>query len=141
MSQEQVAERVGKSRPAVRTRFVCCNPGAGSGDDRQWDSQRRSRPRFWDSRTPSTRLPREKAAGEGWRSVVEDAVRERRAIEEPTAGPRTVTQVRPVEIIELEKRLSDRLGSRVKIEYKNKKGRWRSGSPHWKTWSGFTGIF
>jgi hypothetical protein len=34
-----------------------------------------------------------------------------------------VTQVRPVEIIELEKRLSDRLGSRVKITYKNEKGR------------------
>jgi hypothetical protein len=31
--------------------------------------------------------------------------------------------LRPVEIIELEKRLADHLGSRVKIDYRNEKGK------------------
>jgi ParB family chromosome partitioning protein len=64
----------------------------------------------------------EKAAGEGW-SVrqVEDAVRDRKSMEAPQRP--TVTVMRPVEIIELEKRLSDHLGSRVKIAYKNQKGK------------------
>jgi hypothetical protein len=34
-----------------------------------------------------------------------------------------VRQLRPVEIIELEKRLSDRLGSKVKINYRNERGK------------------
>jgi ParB family chromosome partitioning protein len=65
----------------------------------------------------------EKAAGDGW-SVrqVEDAVRDRREMGQPQPVKK-VTQVRPVEIIELEKRLADRLGSRVKISYKNQKGK------------------
>ena len=34
-----------------------------------------------------------------------------------------VREFRPVEIIELEKRLSDRLDAKVKISYRNEKGR------------------
>jgi hypothetical protein len=34
-----------------------------------------------------------------------------------------VRQLRPVEIIELEKRLTDRLGSQVKINYRNERGK------------------
>jgi ParB family chromosome partitioning protein len=65
----------------------------------------------------------EKASKEGW-SVrqVEDAVRTRKEMDEPPAAT-TVRQLRPVEIIELEKRLSDHLGSNVKISYRNAKGR------------------
>jgi hypothetical protein len=37
------------------------------------------------------------------------------------AGP--VKTIRPVEIIELEKRLGDRLGASVKINYRSQKGR------------------
>ena len=63
------------------------------------------------------------AAAEGW-SVrqVEDAVRERAA-----ASPRTPSRrggrVRPAAIIELEERLSERLGTKVKITYSDKGGR------------------
>ena len=53
---------------------------------------------------------------------VEDAVRTRRSMEGPPAVA-TVKTVRPVEIIELEKRLAEHLGSKVKIAYKNKKGK------------------
>jgi len=65
----------------------------------------------------------EKAAAEGW-SVrqVEEAVRARKEMGRPPAS-KSVTQVRPVEIIELEKRLTDHLGSRVKISYKSRKGK------------------
>ncbi len=61
---------------------------------------------------------------EGW-SVrqVEDAARLRRELEEePTAKPR-VQQVRPVEIIELEQRLTEQLGTKVKIAYRDQKGK------------------
>jgi hypothetical protein len=34
-----------------------------------------------------------------------------------------VKTLRPVEIIELEKRLGDRLGAKVKIDYRSQKGR------------------
>jgi ParB family chromosome partitioning protein len=43
-------------------------------------------------------------------------------MEEPPLAT-SVRQIRPVEIIELEKRLSDRLGSKVKINYRNAKGK------------------
>jgi ParB family chromosome partitioning protein len=64
----------------------------------------------------------QRAVDDGW-SVrqIEDAVRARKAAErrEPTG----VRQLRPVEIIELEKRLTDRLGAEVKINYRNEKGK------------------
>jgi ParB family transcriptional regulator, chromosome partitioning protein len=63
---------------------------------------------------------------EGW-SVrqVEEAARARREIEEPGQAerPPQVREVRPVEIVELEHRLTDQLGTKVKIEYRNKKGK------------------
>jgi ParB family chromosome partitioning protein len=64
----------------------------------------------------------EKAHKDGW-SVrqVEDAVRTRREMESPATGG-GLRVVRPVEIIELEKRLIDHLGTRVKISYRNEKG-------------------
>lgn len=60
---------------------------------------------------------------EGW-SVrqVEDAARLRKDLEEPAAKPR-VQQVRPVEIIELEQRLTEQLGTNVKIAYRDQKGK------------------
>lgn len=64
-----------------------------------------------------------RAVEEGW-SVrqVEDAVRQRQ--ENPSDAVRgTVTEVRPVEIIELEQRLTEALGTKVSINYKRKKGR------------------
>jgi ParB family transcriptional regulator, chromosome partitioning protein len=67
-----------------------------------------------------------RAAAEGW-SVrqVEEAARARRESEEPGPAerPPQVREVRPVEIVELEHRLTDQLGTKVKIEYRNKKGK------------------
>jgi ParB family chromosome partitioning protein len=67
-----------------------------------------------------------RAVEEGW-SVrqVEEAARARRDIEADEAQPSraTIREVRPVEIIELEHRLTEQLNTKVKIQYKNKKGR------------------
>lgn len=64
-----------------------------------------------------------RAVAEGW-SVrqVEDAVRIRANQPDEEAPPK-VTQVRPVAIIELEHRLSEHLGTPVKIQYKGDKGK------------------
>lgn len=64
-----------------------------------------------------------RAVAEGW-SVrqIEEAVRLRRG-EEPARGGRPrVREIRPAEIIELEHRLADRLGSKVKVEFRSGHG-------------------
>lgn len=69
-----------------------------------------------------------RAVDEGW-SVrqVEEAARARRGLDEETRGEATaqpkIREVRPVEIVELEHRLTEQLGTKVKIDYRNKKGR------------------
>ena len=65
----------------------------------------------------------ERAIDEGW-SVrqMEDAVRARTARDESDDAKPVVTELRPAAIIELEQRLSDQLGTTVKIQYKNNKG-------------------
>lgn len=125
MNQDQVAKRVGKSRPAVsNTLRLLQLPGAVQ---RMIDTgalnagHARALLGLTDEKY-SVYLA-EKAAEEGW-SVrqVEDAVRDRREMEDPPPATK-VRQIRPVEIIELEKRLADRLGSKVKIDYRNEKGK------------------
>lgn len=51
---------------------------------------------------------------------VEEAARSRTPGER---APARVREVRPVEIVELEQRLRDRLDSRVDIKYRNQKGK------------------
>ncbi|MGH3651034.1 MAG: ParB/RepB/Spo0J family partition protein [Acidimicrobiia bacterium] len=125
MNQEQVAERLGKSRPAVsNTLRLLQLPGAvQSMIDAGALSAGHARALLGLEDEKYAVYLAEKASAEGW-SVrqVEDAVRERRAMQEPPVAT-SVRQIRPVEIIELEKRLSDRLGSKVKINYRNAKGR------------------
>jgi ParB family chromosome partitioning protein len=124
MTQELVAKRVGKSRPAVaNTLRLLQLPGqvqAMVDSGRLSAGHARALLGLEDEKYAVYLA--EKAAGEGW-SVrqVEDAVRDRKSMEAPQRP--TVTVMRPVEIIELEKRLSDHLGSRVKIAYKNQKGK------------------
>jgi ParB family transcriptional regulator, chromosome partitioning protein len=125
MNQEQVASRVGKSRPAVsNTLRLLQLPGPVQ---RMVDSGSLSaghaRPLLGLEDDKYAVSLATKAAAEGW-SVrqVEDAVRARRGTEVEDK-PVSVRQLRPVEIIELEKRLSDKLGSRVKISYRNEKGK------------------
>jgi ParB family chromosome partitioning protein len=125
MNQEQLATRVGKSRSAVsNTLRLLGLPGpvqAMVDSGRLSAGHARALLGLEDAKYAVYLA--EKASSEGW-SVrqVEDAVRTRRTMEEDPRTPK-VTQVRPVEIIELEKRLSDRLGSKVKIAYRNRKGK------------------
>ncbi len=125
MNQDQVAERVGKSRPAIsNTLRLLQLPGAVQ---RMIDtgvlSAGHARALLGLTDEKYSVYLAEKAAKEGW-SVrqIEDAVRDRREMEDPQPTTR-VRQIRPVEIIELEKRLADRLGSKVKIDYRHEKGK------------------
>lgn len=125
MTQEQVAARVGKSRPAVSNTLrllqlpgpiqTMVDAGALSA------GHARSLVGLEDAKY-AIHLA-EKASTEGW-SVrqLEEAVRDRRGMEKPSK-PAKVKQLRPVEIIELEKRLADHLGAKVKIDYTNERGR------------------
>lgn len=125
MSQEQVAERVGKSRPAVsNTLRLLQLPGTVQRMiDNGALSAGHARALIGLEDEKYAVYLAEKASSEGW-SVrqIEDAVRDRREMGRPQPAT-TVRQVRPVEIIELEKRLSDKLGSKVKINYRNQKGK------------------
>lgn len=124
MTQEQVALRVGKSRPTVsNTLRLLQLPGPiqtmiDSGDLSAGHA--RCLVGLTDAKY-ATYLA-EKASNEGW-SVrqLEGAVRARREMESPPQAK--VREVRPVEIIELEKRLGDRLSTTVKIKYTNERGR------------------
>lgn len=124
MTQEQVAVRVGKSRPTISNTLRLLQLPAevqelvDSGDL----SAGHARALVGLEDTKYATHLATKAVADGW-SVrqMEEAVRHRKGM---TAEPRKgVTQLRPVEIIELEKRLSDRLGSKVKITYRNEKGK------------------
>ncbi len=126
MTQEQVADRVGKSRPAVSNTLrllqlpgpiqTMVDSGALSA------GHARSLIGLEDSRYAIYLA--EKAVHEGW-SVrqLEDAVRTRREMESDTEAKPKVKQLRPVEIIELEKRLGEHLGATVKISYASQRGR------------------
>jgi ParB family transcriptional regulator, chromosome partitioning protein len=128
MTQDQVADRVGKSRPAVsNTLRLLQLPGpVQTMVDSGVLSAGHARPLLGLADNRYALYLAEKAVAEGW-SVrqMEEAVRTRREMEDVTddeAAPR-VRQLRPVELIELEKRLSDHLDARVKITYRNQKGK------------------
>jgi len=128
MKQEEVADRVGKSRPAVSNTLrllqlpgpiqVMVDSGALSAGA--------ARALLGVEDEKYALYLADKAVGEGW-SVrqVEDAVRVRHEMETPASdsGGSTVRQLRPLEIIELEQRLAEHLDSKVKINYRNKKGK------------------
>lgn len=125
MSQEQIAKRVGKSRPAVsNTLRLLQLPGPIQGMiDSGSLSAGHARALIGLEDERYAIYLAEKASKEGW-SVrqIEEAVRTRRDMDDPLVRS-AVRELRPVEIIELEKRLSDRLGSRVRISYGNEKGK------------------
>lgn len=126
MSQDQIAERVGKSRPAVsNTLRLLQLPGpiqvmVDSGGL----TAGHARALLGLEDEKYAQYLADKAFNEGW-SVrqIEDAVRTRREIETPSSTRSAVKQLRPVEIIELEQRLTEHLGSEVKISYRNEKGK------------------
>lgn len=128
MNQDEVAKRVGKSRPAVSNTLrllqlpgpvqVMVDGGALSAGA--------ARALLGLEDEKYVVYLADKASSEGW-SVrqVEDAVRTRREMEQPPSDSRQkpLKQLRPVEIIELEQRLGEHLGSDVKITYRNEKGK------------------
>lgn len=126
MTQEKIADRVGKSRPAVaNTLRLLQLPGAiQTMVDSGSLSAGHARALLGLEDQKYARYLAEKAVNEGWTvRQVEDAVRARREMEKPGERTGPVKQLRPVEIIELEKRLSDQLGAPVKISYRNEKGK------------------
>jgi ParB family chromosome partitioning protein len=124
MTQEQVAGRVGKSRPAISNtlRLLQLPPAVQELVDSGELSAGHARALVGLGDIAYATHLAQRAVDEGW-SVrqIEDAARLRKGADRhPQSG---VRQLRPVEIIELEKRLTDRLGSQVKINYRNEKGK------------------
>ena len=124
MTQEQVADRVGKSRPTVSNtvRLLQLVDEIQEMVDVGDLSAGHARALVGVEDTKYALHLATQARDKGW-SVrqMEDAVRSRREIE---SGPATrVRQLRPVEIIELESRLTEKLGAAVKISYHNEKGK------------------
>jgi ParB family chromosome partitioning protein len=127
MTHEDVGLKVGKSRTAVTNtlRLLQLPPVVQGMLERGELTAGHARALLGiDDRAYAEHVAR-RAVEEGW-SVrqVEDAVRVRKGLEQPetVAAPIRVREVRPVEIIELEHRLTDQLGTRVRIKYGNKKG-------------------
>lgn len=124
MSQEQVADRVGKSRPAISNTIRLLQlPGAiqtlvDSG--KLSAGHARALVGLEDARYALYLA--ERAVAESW-SVrqMEEAVKARKEMESPAKD--AVREIRPVQIIELERRLSDHLGAKVRISYRNEKGK------------------
>ena len=125
LTHEDVADRVGKSRSTVTNAMRLLGLPAKIQAMLEAGELRQGHARALlglEDRVYAVHIAK-RAVDEGW-SVrqVEDAVRQRQ--ESPSeSAPATVKEVRPVEIIELEQRLTEALGTRVSIDYRNKKGR------------------
>jgi ParB family chromosome partitioning protein len=123
MTHEKVAERVGKSRSAITNSVRLLNlPGAIQGllaDGRL--SAGAARALLGTTDTAFAVRTANRASDEGW-SVrqVEDAVRKHDGGETDPVDP--ARRERPAEIIALEERLTERLGSPVKIQYGQRGG-------------------
>lgn len=127
MTHDQVATAVGKSRPTVsNTLRLLQLPAPIQGlVERGQLSAGHARALLGLEDTAYAEHIAGRAIEEGW-SVrqVEEAVRARGEAERATPAPSpTVTEVRPVEIVELEQRLRDRFESKVSIKYGNRRGR------------------
>lgn len=127
MTQEAVASRVGKSRPSISNTLRLLQLPAeiqSYVEDGDLSSGHARALVGLEDEKYAVHLAG-KAVSEGW-SVrqIEDAVRLRRGMEGGADSDSvSVKTIRPVEIIELEKRLADRLGARVKIDYRSQKGK------------------
>lgn len=125
MTHAAVAERVGKSRSAISNALRLLGLPAGIQVLVEGGELSAGHARALlgtEDRAYAEHVGR-RAADEGW-SVrqVEDAIRAREQGKEPTTTPK-VRELRPVEIIELEQRLTEQLGTKVAIDYRSKKGK------------------
>ncbi len=124
LTHAQVAERVGKSRVTVTNALRLLGlPAAVQGlvDRGELTAGHARAIAGIDDRAFAEHVAR-RAADEGW-SVrqVEEAARMRQEADAPR--PAMVRELRPPAISELEDRLADRLGTKVKITHKGEKGR------------------
>ena len=117
MTHEVVASRVGKSRSAVTNTLRLLQlpvPIQGMLEREELSAGHARALLSLDDEAYAVHLA-ERAIAEGWSvRTVEDAVKERSVAEEPK--PRRLPEMRPAAIIELEERLSERLGTNVKIK-------------------------
>ncbi|RPI24108.1 MAG: ParB/RepB/Spo0J family partition protein, partial [Actinobacteria bacterium] len=122
MTHEQVASRVGKSRSAVTNtvRLLQLPPAIQGMVERGELAAGHARALLAvDDEAYAVHIA-QRAVAEGW-SVrrIEEAVKAR-SVQPPRA---TAPTVRPAAVIELEKRLAERLQARVRIDYKGRGGR------------------
>ena len=117
MTHEQVATRVGKSRCAVTNTLRLLQlpvPIQGMLEREELSAGHARALLSLDDESYAVHIA-ERAIAEGWSvRAVEEAVKERTVEEEPK--PRRVPVMRPAAIIELEERLSERLGTKVTIK-------------------------
>ena len=126
LTHEEVGKRVGKSRSAITNSLRLLQlPAAIQGKlERGELSAGHARALLGLEDRKFAEHIAERASQEGW-SVrqVEDAVRARnQAVSEDHAGRRPAA-ARPAAIVELEQRLRDQLSTRVKIKYRNDRGK------------------
>lgn len=124
LTHEQVAAAVGKSRPAIsNTLRLMQLPAAIQGMVERGElSAGHARALLAIEDAAYAQHVAARAVTEGWTvRQVEEAARARSTQSVPAGG--RVREVRPVEIVELEQRLRDRLGSKVNIRYSNQRGR------------------
>lgn len=123
MTHEQVASAVGKSRPAVSNtlRLLQLPLPIQGMVERGELSAGHARALLGIEDVAYAEHIAVRAVAEGWTvRQVEEAARARTAA---VPGAPRVKEVRPVEIVELEQRLRDQLGSKVDIKYRNQKGK------------------
>jgi len=127
MTHAAIADHVGRSRSAVSNalRLLSLPPGVQTLLEAGSLTAGHARALLATEDTAYAEHIGRRASEEGW-SVrqVEDAMRARRGAGDasPAAPKAAVKEVRPVEIIELEQRLTDRLGTGVAIDYASNKG-------------------
>lgn len=125
MTHDQVAQAVGKSRPTVSNtlRLLQLPPSIQGLVERGELSAGAARALAGLEDVAFAEHIARRAADEGW-SVrqIEEAVRARTGADTQPKAAR-VTEVRPVEIVELEQRLQEQLDTSVVINYKNRKGK------------------
>ncbi len=124
MSHEQVATAVGRSRPAVSNtlRLLQLSPAIQGMVERGELSAGHARALLGIEDAAYAEHIAVRAVADGWTvRQVEEAARSRLGSDD--RQPVRVREVRPVEIVELEQRLRDRLDSKVDIKYRNHKGK------------------
>jgi ParB family chromosome partitioning protein len=126
MTHAGIAERVGKSRSAITNAIRLLGLPAGLQvlvEDGRLSAGHARALLGTEDKAYADQIGR-RAVEEGW-SVrqVEEAIRDREKSGTSGLGVPKVREIRPVEIIELEQRLTEQLGTKVAINYRSKKGK------------------